>query len=157
MMPRSADRARGERHQRQRTALPVVVGAQEDQHVFQRDDDDQRPQDEREHAEHGVPRKLAAAAGSGYRRFAQGVERARADVAIDDTDAAERETPRASAGTLLAAAVRGQVARQGRRQAVGHGFRGKDAACSLGAAASASDAGPGLYTLCAAKSCSAPA
>ena len=38
-----------------RAALAVVVGAQQDQNVFDRDDDDQRPEDERQHAEHGVP------------------------------------------------------------------------------------------------------
>ena len=47
------ERAGRERGQRQRAALAVVVGAQQDQHVFDRDDDDQRPQDQRQHAEHG--------------------------------------------------------------------------------------------------------
>ena len=49
-----AERAGGERGERQRAALPVVVGAQQHQDVFDRDDDDQRPQDHRQHAEHGV-------------------------------------------------------------------------------------------------------
>ena len=51
------DRARSERHQRERAALAVVVGAQQDQHVFQRDDDDQRPQDQRHDAEHASARE----------------------------------------------------------------------------------------------------
>ena len=50
----AADGARGQRHQRERAALPVVVGAQQDHDVFQRDDDEQRPQDQRHHAEHGL-------------------------------------------------------------------------------------------------------
>ena len=51
---RRPERARGERGQRQRSALAVVVGAQQQQHVFDRDHDDQRPQDQRQHAEHDV-------------------------------------------------------------------------------------------------------
>jgi len=38
-----------ERHQRQRAALAVVVRAQQEQHVFCRDDDKERPQDQRQH------------------------------------------------------------------------------------------------------------
>ena len=48
----AAERALAERHQRKRAALAVVVGAQQQQHVFCGDDDEQRPQDQREHAEH---------------------------------------------------------------------------------------------------------
>ncbi len=51
-----ADRALRQRHQRQRSALAVIVGAQQDDDVFQRHHDDQRPQDQREHAEHGLRR-----------------------------------------------------------------------------------------------------
>ena len=40
---RTPERALGQRHQGERAALPVVVGAQQDQHVLERDDDDQRP------------------------------------------------------------------------------------------------------------------
>ena len=88
------DGARRQRHQRQRAALPVIIGAQQDHHVFQRDDDEKRPQDERHHAEHRRPRKLVMGrAGRGDHRFAQSVERAGADVAVDDADAAERERP----------------------------------------------------------------
>ena len=42
---------RGERRERERAALPVIVGAQQDEHVFRRHRDNQRPQDEGEHAE----------------------------------------------------------------------------------------------------------
>ena len=49
-----ADRAEGERHQGERAALAVVVGAQQDQHVFDGHHQDQRPQDHREHAEHDL-------------------------------------------------------------------------------------------------------
>ena len=69
---------------------PVIVGAQQDQHVFERDDDDQRPEDEREHAEHGLARRRVPPADGRGDRFAQRIERARADVAVDDADAARQ-------------------------------------------------------------------
>ena len=86
------DRAEGERDQRERAALAVIVGAQQDQHVFDRDDDDQRPQDHREHAEHDLARDRAGCARRDD-RFAERIERARADVAVDDADAAEGQRP----------------------------------------------------------------
>ena len=46
-----------ERHQRQRAALAVVVGAQDEQHVLDRHDDDQRPEDERHDAEDHLARE----------------------------------------------------------------------------------------------------
>ena len=49
--PRPSARC-AERHQRQRSALAVVVGAQQHQHVFRGHHDYQRPQDQRENAEH---------------------------------------------------------------------------------------------------------
>ena len=48
----TADGARSERHQGQRAALAVIVGAQQDDDVFERDDDEQRPKNERHHAKH---------------------------------------------------------------------------------------------------------
>ena len=86
--------ARRQRGQGQRAALPVVVGPQQQQHVFDRDHDDQRPQDQRQHAEHDV-----AGDRPGFdrrdHRHAKRVKRARADVAVDDADAAERQRPQA--------------------------------------------------------------
>ena len=91
-----AERARRQRRQRQRAALAVIVGAQQDQNVFQRDRDDQRPHDQRQHAEHDIARhRLIVACGD--RRFAEGVKRAGADVAVDDANAAERQRHRSSA------------------------------------------------------------
>ena len=93
----AADRAIGERHQRERAAFAVIVGAEQDQHIFDGDDQDQRPDDERQDAEdHRLERSLAASR-RGMHGFAQGIERARADVAIDDADAAEREAPKIAA------------------------------------------------------------
>ena len=48
----AAQRALPERHQRERAALAIVVGAQQQQDVFCGDDDEKRPQDQGEHAEH---------------------------------------------------------------------------------------------------------
>ena len=66
-----AERARRQRGQRERAALAVIVGAQQDQHVFDRHDDDQRPQDQRQHAEHDVAgdrRRIALAAITASRK-----------------------------------------------------------------------------------------
>ena len=54
-----------QRHQRQRAALAVVVGAQDEQHVLERDDDDQRPEDQRHDAEHHLAGERAAGRGRG--------------------------------------------------------------------------------------------
>ncbi len=69
-------------------ALPAIVGAQDQDRVFERDDDDERPQDERENAENSLRRGRVASRGSPG-RFPEGVERAGADVAIDDAKRAQ--------------------------------------------------------------------
>ncbi len=119
-----ADRALRQRHQRQRAALAIVVGAQQDHDVFQRHHDDQRPQDQREHAEHGLRVDAACRAAGRDHGFAQRVERAGADVAIDDADAAERQRPEAGGGMGFAMPIgrrrfRGGIAHLGR-----HGKQG---------------------------------
>ena len=84
------------RHQRENAALAVVVGAHDHRDVFDRRGDDQRPHDEREHAERDVRRGRAARP---IERRLEGVERARADVAIDDAERAQRH--RGEAAGLL--------------------------------------------------------
>ena len=86
-----AQRALRQRHQGERSALPVVVGPQQHDDVFERDGDDQRPQDERQDAEYGRRVHRAAGLDGGGDRLAQRIERAGADVAVDDADAADRE------------------------------------------------------------------
>jgi hypothetical protein len=54
------DHALEERHQGERAALAVVVGAHDQEDVFERDHDDERPQHQRHHAEHHLARELAA-------------------------------------------------------------------------------------------------
>ena len=116
-------RALRQRHQRQRAALAVVVGAQQDHDVFERDDDDQRPEDQRQHAEHRVSLGALPAPTAADDRFAQRVERARADVAVDDADAAERQRPEAA---LRAFAVAGGDASPARGASVSWDVVGSD-------------------------------
>ena len=76
-----------QRHQREDAAFAVVVGAHDHRDVFDRRRDDERPHDEREHAERDVGRRRPARP---VERRLEGVERARADVAVDDAERAER-------------------------------------------------------------------
>ncbi len=50
-----------------------------------------RPQDQRENAEHGLRRGLGRTAAGGNDGLTQRVERAGADVAVDDADAAQHQ------------------------------------------------------------------
>ena len=43
---RSRRAAHGERHERERPALSVVVGTDQEDHILERDDDEQRPEDQ---------------------------------------------------------------------------------------------------------------
>jgi hypothetical protein len=87
-----------QRQQRDDAALATVVGAQNQQRVFDRNDQDQRPEDQRHDPEDRLRRKLAAAAG-GLRRFLQRIEGTGADVAIDDAERSERGRQRKRVGT----------------------------------------------------------
>ena len=117
----AADGARGQRHQGQRAALAVVVGAQQDHDVFQRDDDEERPQDQRHDAEHRRQVQFGMVrTGSSEDRFAQCVERACADIAIDDADAADGERPDAAAGVRFVFAIRRRSARDWSGGAICH-------------------------------------
>ncbi len=73
----------GQRHQRQNAALAVIVGAHDHQRVFQRNDDDQRPENQRQAAERAefVVMTLICF-GDGLKN----VERTGADIAIDDAE-----------------------------------------------------------------------
>ena len=81
--------ARHEREQRQAAAFAIVVGAHDDRDVFDRDDDHHRPEHQAQHA-HDVERieRQLVMPGKG---FAEGVQRAGADVAEDDADRADRQ------------------------------------------------------------------
>jgi hypothetical protein len=72
-----------QRHQRQDSAFAVIVGPHHEDAVFDRDRDDQGPEDQRQAPERGVGAKRAAH-GLGHRL--QRVERAGPEVAIDDAE-----------------------------------------------------------------------
>lgn len=68
-----------ERHQGQNTAFSFIVGAQDEDDVFHRDDKEQCPYNEREDTEHiGLVHGHAVV---GIKTFAQRIERACANVA----------------------------------------------------------------------------
>ena len=75
-----------ERHQGQDAAFALVVRLHQQIDVFEGDDDDERPQQQRHDAEHVLAGNGAARRGV-RKRFAQGIERAGADVAEHDADA----------------------------------------------------------------------
>ena len=84
---------RDQRQQRQDAAFAIVVGAQNEDDVFERDHRHQRPEDQRHHPEDvgGGRRGMAGGAqGDG-----KGVERARADIAEHHAERGEREEPAA--------------------------------------------------------------
>jgi hypothetical protein len=83
-------RPMSQRHQRQGAAFPIVVGAQQNHDVLDRNNEDQRPNDERKDAKHdGFVRRIAGT-DCGHHGLAERIEGARADVAVDDADRAER-------------------------------------------------------------------
>ena len=81
-----------QRHQAERAALAAIVHPHDEKHVFERDDHDQRPEHQRHDAEHRFLRHRAAGR-RGRQAFLERIKRARADVAIDDPDRAERQCP----------------------------------------------------------------
>ena len=90
----TAEHASGKRRQRERAALAIVVGPQQDQDVLNRYDDRQSPQDQRQHAEDDVARDRTIP-DRRLDRHVKRVERTRSDVTVDNPDAAERQCERA--------------------------------------------------------------
>ncbi len=109
----TGQRTLGECHQRQRPALAVVVGPHQDEDVFQRHNDDQRPEDQRQHADHRVGCH-AVHGGRRGRGFAEGVQRAGADIAIHHANATQHQRPEAGGGMALSIASRRRGIRGGR-------------------------------------------
>ncbi|MCY1436036.1 hypothetical protein D9M71_521510 [compost metagenome] len=82
-------RAPGQGGQRHDAALALVVGTQHEQYVFDRDHPDQRPEHQRQNAQHAVMVGLhAVMAGED---FFEGVQRAGADVAINHADGGDEQ------------------------------------------------------------------
>ena len=80
-----------QRHEREDPALAAVVGAHDEREVLERDDEGQRPEHEREHAEDVLVRgRHAVRPGEA---LLQRVERARPDVAVDDAERPQGQSP----------------------------------------------------------------
>ena len=87
--------ASSQAHEGQDPALAPVVEAEDVDVVLERDDDDQGPEDQRQDAEHvGVVGRHAMQA---VEAFANRVQRARADVAVDDPDREQGQRDEATA------------------------------------------------------------
>ena len=90
----AAQCALAQRHQRKRTALAVIVSAQQQQNVFCGDDDKKRPQDQGQNPEHNGPRyRLALRSGGGS--HAKRIQWRGSDIAKDDANASQRQGPKA--------------------------------------------------------------
>ena len=109
-------------HQGERTALPVVVRPQQDDDVFQGDDDDQRPQDQRQDAEDHRRCRRSARPHRGGDGDPEGIERTGPDIPINDADAAEDQPPKAAPRMRRDCPVGGQIRCSGSRNSVGHLF-----------------------------------
>jgi hypothetical protein len=86
--------------QRHDAALALVVGPQDQDRVFQRDDDHERPQDERQDPQDGGVRGGAARPG-GPHGLLERVKRRGADIAIDDAERTKRCSRRYGAPSAL--------------------------------------------------------
>ena len=84
-----------QRDQRHDAALAVVVGAHHEQHVGDRDDDRHRPEDQRDDPEDALGRRRHRVRIAGIEDRLDRVQRARADVAEDDTQRADGQRARA--------------------------------------------------------------
>ena len=90
---------------RQRAALAAIVGSHQEDDIFDRDGEDQRQDQQRDRAD---DRFLGEDVGlhAMRERLAQRVERARADVAVNDADGADDEPGEAALGVFMPLAGR---------------------------------------------------
>ena len=112
----AARRPRHQRHQRQHAPLAVVVGAHDEEQVLDRDDQRDRPEDQRQHAV-DVDRERRHPVGQRHALLHR-VERRGPDVAVDDADGAQRQLGEARAVRL------GMMRGSGRDGLLGHEFSG---------------------------------
>ena len=97
----------GKHHKGKDAAFTLVVGAHQDQHIFDRHDEDERPDQQRDDGDN-VAMHIAAGARHMGKGFTHRVERRSSDVAKDDTDAGEGEFELAAElGTRLRIAAGG--------------------------------------------------
>ena len=76
-----------QRQQRDDAAFAAIVRAKDQQRIFQRDDEQQGPEDQRGNPQDSVVTECAAM-GSRLGGFLQGLERACTDIAIDHPEGA---------------------------------------------------------------------
>ena len=94
VLARAADRrAMGQRRQRQHAAFAIIVGAHDEDDIFDRHHDHQRPEDQRQRAIDGR-RRRAAAPPAASADLAHGIKRAGADIAEHDAQRAAMVRPR---------------------------------------------------------------
>ena len=86
----------GQRQQGQDPALALIVGAHDQQHVFDGDDQDQRPHDQRQDAEHVFRRQRQPVLR--IEALSEGVDRARPDIAEHNAERREGEPGETRAG-----------------------------------------------------------
>ena len=84
MLTVEAANSQDEGEQGEDAALPVVVESHDEDDVLDTDDQDERPDDERQHAVHGGD--VESEAVLRLEALAERVERACADVAVDDAE-----------------------------------------------------------------------
>lgn len=86
-----------QRHQGEGAALALVVGPQHESDIFDGNDKRQRPDDERQHAEHVRPGHGLARRMQG---FAESIDGARADVAVNHAERAHHQDRHAGPAAL---------------------------------------------------------
>ena len=91
-MPAGA--AGNQRGECQHAPLAVVVGAHDDGDVLDRDDQHERVDDERQHAEDVLVRRRDSM--SAEEALPHRIQRARADVAVDDAESGQRQRQQAA-------------------------------------------------------------
>ena len=77
------------RQKRDDAAFAAIVCPHDQHGVFERDDEDQCPEDQRDHAEDSFVGENAAVMSCRLRGFLQGIKRAGPDIAIDDTESSD--------------------------------------------------------------------
>ncbi len=93
-----------ERSKRQNAALAPVVRAQNEDQILDGDDDNQGPEDQREHAQY--VRMADSKFILAPKRFSKGIERAGSDVAVDDAKRAQRQIEQIlSVGTIVSVLI----------------------------------------------------
>src|SRR3954454_21268643 len=77
-----------------RATFTVVIGAQKNDHIFRGDHQEERPDDQRENTEHNRLSDGLSGARCSQHRFTKCIERAGADVSVDDTDTTKGKLPK---------------------------------------------------------------